>query len=98
MKSPKNPQEAIRDLRDALHNLGLFVHPEGAILTEWALVCEWMDADGSFWLSAHTDSPSWRASGLMMHAVGQDLLQPLDSVGVYYESDNEEEENTQEGH
>ena len=79
----QTPSEAIRQFRDALDNLGKFLHHEGALLTGWALVCEWMDADGDVWMSSHADSgtPPWRAFGLMAYAQKQeDLLVPLGNI------------------
>jgi len=79
----QTPQEAIRQFRDALDNLGKFLHHDGAMLTGWALVCEWMDGDGDIWMSAHADAgtPPWRAYGLMAYAQKQeDLLEPIGNI------------------
>ena len=44
---------------------------EGAILTGWALVAEWIDRDGERWLSrAHAPSTaSWAARGMHHEAI-----------------------------
>lgn len=75
--------DAILQFRDALDNLGRFLHHDGAMLTGWALVCEWMDASGDVWMTAHSDrsTPPWRVHGLMSFAMKQeDLLVPLDTM------------------
>lgn len=79
----QSPREAIVQFRDALDNLGKYLHKDGAILTGWALACEWMDADGDVWMSAHIDkdTPPWRAHGLMAFAMKHDeLLEPLGNI------------------
>lgn len=81
----QTPSEAIHQFREALDNLGKFLHYDGAILTGWALVCEWMDGEGDVWMSAHADkdTPPWRAHGLMAYAMKQeDLLEPLGNLAA----------------
>lgn len=75
--------EAIAQFRDALDNLGKFLNDEGTLLTGWALACEWMDANGDVWMTAHADrsTPPWRAHGLMAFAMKQeDLFIPLENL------------------
>lgn len=66
--------EAIGALRDAIANLGKFLNEEGSMLTTWHLVCEWMDADGDYWMTSHTDAgtPPWRIRGLLESVLAGD--------------------------
>lgn len=78
-ESPEEARAAVRAVRDAIANLGKFLHEEGAMLTGWVLACEWMDADGDYWMSSHTDenTPPWRARGLIGSVLEGDISQPL---------------------
>jgi hypothetical protein len=61
------------DPRDAIHQAIQDNAPRGedAILTGWALVCEWIDHDGERWLSkAHAASTAqWAANGMWHEAI-----------------------------
>lgn len=61
--------------REAIHGAiqqhGRMGTEDGAVLTGWALVAEWMDADGERWLSkAHAPhTSSWTAKGMHHEAL-----------------------------
>lgn len=80
--------EAVSALRDAIANLGQFLHDEGSMLTTWHLVCEWMDADGDYWLTSHTDAgtPPWRVNGLLNAVLSGDTNMVI--VGADPEDDD----------
>lgn len=64
--------------RDAIHAAlqanGSYKVDEGALLTGWALVTEWMDTDGEKWLSrVHSATiPAWVAKGMWHEALNSD--------------------------
>lgn len=69
MIDPSDPR------RDAIHELLQQQGPAGvekqAVLVGWAIVCDWMDTEGSRWLSkAHSATiPSWSADGMHHEAL-----------------------------
>jgi hypothetical protein len=58
-------------IHDAIQEHGRMGVDDGAVLTGWTLVAEWMTPDGERWLSkahgAHTTS--WAAKGMMHEAL-----------------------------
>jgi hypothetical protein len=58
-------------IHDAIQQNARMGAEDGAVLTGWALVAEWMDADGERWLTkghaAHTTS--WGANGMYHEAL-----------------------------
>lgn len=61
--------------RDAIHahlqEIGPADITKRAVLTGWAIVCDWMDEDGERWLSkAHSATvPAWVAQGYYHEAL-----------------------------
>lgn len=69
------------NLTKAVEEVGRAVFPDGAILTSWVLITEWMDSDGEWWCHVATDdqAPIWRHHGLVAYAAEHDLcLDPDD--------------------
>lgn len=65
---PDQHREAIAD---AIQRHGRMGREDGALLTGWALVCEWIAPDGERWLSkAHGEqTTSWTADGMHHEAL-----------------------------
>jgi hypothetical protein len=63
MASP-DPRDAIHD---AIQTHAPIARAEGAILTGWIVVAEWMAQDGERWLSKAYASatPQWTATGMI---------------------------------
>jgi hypothetical protein len=57
---------------------------EGAVLTAWVAVCEWVDEDGTKWLSRLSGTPggdfptAWTEEGMLRHAIGMRNDAPVD--------------------
>ena len=60
----------IKLLTDAVQGLSTLLDKDGAMCTSWILVSEWMDSNGNFWFSTHSepDMPIWRVNGMLDHA------------------------------
>jgi hypothetical protein len=70
--------------RDAIHEAiqqNARTAEDGAVLTGWVLIAEWMDEDGERWLSkghaAHT--AHWSAKGMLHEALFGEWPDPPDS-------------------
>ena len=63
-------EQKLNAVNNAISGLATLLAPEGAMCTTWILVSEWIDTDGNFWFSTHTepDQPVWRQTGLLDHA------------------------------
>lgn len=65
-------------LHDAIQQHGRYDETDGAMLTGWVMVAEWMDQSGERWLSkghaAHT--AHWSAKGMMHEALYGDWPDP----------------------
>jgi hypothetical protein len=62
--------ERLKAVDDAIQNLATLLAPNGALCTTWILVTEWIDTEGNFWFSTHSepDQPHWRQTGMLDHA------------------------------
>lgn len=60
----------IEAVTNAVQGLSTLLDKNGALLTSWILVSEWMDSNGNFWFSTHSepDMPIWRLNGMLGHA------------------------------
>jgi hypothetical protein len=60
----------LKAVNDAVQNLSTLLAPDGALCTTWILVSEWVDIDGNFWFSTHSEpeQPVWRQTGMLDHA------------------------------
>lgn len=66
-----NEAEAKLDaVNNAVQGLATLLDKDGAMCTSWVLVSEWIDSDGNFWFSTHSepDLPIWRMNGMLSHA------------------------------
>lgn len=67
-----NDAEAKMDaVNNAVQGLATLLDKEGAMCTTWLLVSEWIDSEGNFWFSTHSepDLPIWRKNGLLQHSI-----------------------------
>lgn len=66
-----NEAEAKLDaVNNAVQGLATLLDKDGAMCTSWVIVSEWIDSDGNFWFSTHSepDLPIWRMNGMLAHA------------------------------
>lgn len=79
MADPDTPPD-VPDVPGVIQALGRRVWPDGAILTSWVLISEWMDHDGEWWVHVATDdqAPVWRHQGIIAYAAEHDLCQDDD--------------------
>jgi len=70
-------------IHDAIQQHARIAREEGAILTGWVVVAEWMDPAGERWLSkAHAASTtSWAAKGMHHEALNGDWPDGGDDAG-----------------
>ena len=64
----KNKLQALFD------EYGKTLHKDGAFCTTYFVTSEFFDGSGEYWASTfYSDSPIWRISGLVQHALDNDL-------------------------
>lgn len=63
-------EQKLKAVNDAIQGLATLLAPEGAMCTTWILITEWIDSDGNFWFSSHTEpeQPVWKQIGMVDHA------------------------------
>jgi hypothetical protein len=86
-----NEAEAKLDaVNNAVHGLATLLDKEGAMCTTWLLVSEWIDSEGNFWFSTHSEPelPIWRKNGMLQHAIDTCTMQHYIDQGVQNEGDN----------
>ena len=76
----------IQEVSTAVQGLATLLDKEGALNTGWILVSEWMDSNGNFWFSTHSEPemPIWRLNGMLVHAQSSVVREH------YLESDTDE--------
>lgn len=80
-----NEAEAQLDaVNNAVQGLATLLDKEGAMCTTWLLVSEWIDSEGNFWFSTHSepDLPIWRKNGMLQHAIDSGSMQHYIDQGV----------------
>lgn len=80
----------IKEVSNAVQGLSTLLDQDGAYCTSWILVSEWMDSNGNFWFSTHSEPemPVWRISGMLSHAQSTVVREH------YIESSSDEGDNT----
>ena len=69
-------EEVFRNkLKDLLDEYGKSLHEDGAMCTIFFVTAEFFDGDGKYWSSTlyNDDSPIWRVTGLVQHALENDF-------------------------
>jgi hypothetical protein len=63
-------------LKGLLDEYGSSIHQDGAFCTTYFITSEFFDGDGQYWASTFydTNSPMWRVTGLVQHALENDFL------------------------
>jgi hypothetical protein len=80
-----NEAEAKMDaVNNAVQGLATLLDQQGAMCTSWVLVSEWIDSEGNFWFSTHTepDLAIWRRNGMLQHAIDTGTMQHYIDQGV----------------
>lgn len=77
-------------VNNAVQGLATLLDKEGAMCTTWILVSEWIDSEGNFWFSTHSepDLPIWRKNGMLQHAIDTGSIQHHLDQGAQNEGDN----------
>lgn len=77
-------------VNNAVQGLATLLDKEGAMCTTWLLVSEWIDSEGNFWFSTHSEPelPIWRKNGMLQHAIDTGSIQHHLDQGVHNEDDN----------
>lgn len=70
MAKGKN-RDASSIIKDMLSELASHLDQKGAMCTNFVLVSEWVDSEGSYWLATHGEEgiPPWRVEGMLSYAL-----------------------------
>lgn len=69
-----NEEEFKNKLQALLDEYGKNFHKDGAFCTSYFVTSEFFDGGGQYWASTfYSDSPSWRITGLVQHALDNDF-------------------------
>ena len=77
-------------VNNAVQGLATLLDKQGAMCTTWVLISEWIDSEGNFWFSTHSepDLPIWRKNGMLQHAIDTGSIQHHLDQGAQNEGDN----------